>query len=125
MKIKELFEEKKKKHIDPEDVETPPEDPDKADVPHIIMQLLSAVDVDGNKPIKFQDQTEAQIPLHKIALFLKKYMTARPNEKEAMQQQASQSLSDFNMALHRNTEKPKLSKIKGDRYMSHFSGDID
>lgn len=125
MKIFEVLEAKKKHHSVDDHDEAPAEDPEKDKTPHIMMQLLKAVDVGGDYSIKFQDGDETKLPLSVIAKFLKKYMVAKPQEKEVLQSLASQSMDGFKTALLRNIPEPVQHKIKGDRYMSHFSGDFD
>lgn len=127
MKIQEILEAKKLPPgmDDLDDVEEPAPDADQDKVPHILMQLRKAIDVDGNYPITFKDGKKAKLSLNQIGDFIKKYMKARPDEKEALQTQAANSLEGF-MAALKSEEKPKFSqKIKGSRYMSHFAGDFD
>lgn len=127
-----LMEKKLKKHKrmskpkhDIDDVEDKPEDADQDAIPHIMMQLLKAIDVEGNYPVTFRDGKKVKLPMHDISRFVTKYMAARPDEKEMMQSMASNSLDGFMSALAK-PEKPKFSqKIKGTRYMSHFAGDHD
>lgn len=124
MKIFEVMEVKKPVD-DLDDVVDKPEDADQDKIPHILMQLRKALDVDGEYPITFKDGKKAKLPMDVIVGFIKKYMAARPDEKEGMQTQAGNSLEGF-MATLKAPEKPKLShKIKGDRYMTSFAGDFD
>ena len=128
MKIQEVMEAKKlivKSVDDLDDVEEPAPDAEQDKIPHIFMQLRKAVDVDGNYPITFKDGKKAKLSMEQIGSFIKKYMKARPDEKESLQSQAANSLEGF-MAALKAPEKPKFShKIKGDRYMSGFAGDYD
>ena len=127
MKIQEILEAKKlPKGIDDlDDADEPAPDADQDKVPHILMQLRKAIDVDGNYPITFKDGKKAKLSLDHIGAFIKKYMVARPDEKESLQTQAGNSLEGF-MAALKKEEKPKFShKIKGDRYMTTFAGDLD
>lgn len=133
MRFQEILNEKKlrkhkhaiKQKRDLDDVEDKPEDADQDAIPHIMMQLMKAIDVEGNYPITFRDGSKAKLGMEQIANFVKKYMAARPDEKEMMQSMASNSLEGFMSALNK-PEKPKFSqKIKGTRYMSHFAGDHD
>lgn len=124
MKIFEVLEVKKPVD-DLDDVVDKPEDADQDKIPHILMQLRKALDVDGEYPITFKDGKKAKLPMDVIVSFIKKYMAARPDEKEGMQTQAGNSLEGF-MAALKAPEKQKLShKIKGDRYMTSFAGDFD
>ena len=105
MNIQELLESKKKKSpIEPEiddfsDDEDPISDPDQDDVPNIVMQLRGAVDVDGDRKIHFKDGSKIKLPLNIIQLFLLKYLELRPQDREEMQDKASQSLNGFKEAL--------------------------
>ena len=132
MKIQELLEAKKfkkhlKKHHDIEDKDEPVADADDDKTPLITMQLLKSLDVDGNYPVAFKDGKKFKLHLNDVKNFLQAYMMARPDDKEAMQDMASQSLEMFHKALSRYNVPPQkpASKIKGDRYMSHFRGDFD
>jgi hypothetical protein len=58
-------------------------------------------------------------------MFVKKYMDASPQEKESLQNQASNSLEGFMASLKQEFKKPELGKIKGSRYMTSFAGDFD
>lgn len=123
MKINEILLEAKIDDLD--DVMDKPEDAEQDKIPHILMQLRKAIDVDGEYPITFKDGKKAKLPMDHIVSFVQKYMKARPDEKEAMQSQAGNSLEGF-MAALKAEEKPKFShKIKGDRYMTTFAGDLD
>jgi len=127
MKIQEILEAKKLPPgmDDLDDTDEPAPDADQDKIPHILMQLRKAIDVDGNYPITFKDGNKSKIPMEAIVGFIKKYMTARPDEKESMQTQAANSLEGF-MAALKKEEKPKFQhKIKGDRYMTSFPGDFD
>ncbi|NDB82448.1 MAG: hypothetical protein EB127_06875 [Alphaproteobacteria bacterium] len=127
MKIFEVIEAKKvlKSKDDLDDVMDKPEDPDADKIPHILMQLRKAIDVDGDYPITFKDGKKVKLPMDAIVGFIQKYMKARPDDKESLQSQASNSLEGF-IAVLKSEEKPRFQqKIKGDRYMSHFRGDFD
>ena len=127
MKIFEVIEAKKLagSQDDLDDVMDKPEDPDADKVPHILMQLRKAIDVDGNYPILFKDGKKAKLGMPEIVMFVKKYMGLNPSDKETLQMQASNSLEGF-MAALKSPEKPKVSqKIRGDRYMTSFAGDYD
>lgn len=127
MKIFEVIEAKKlaKADDDLDDVMDKPEDPDADKVPHILMQLRKALDVDGNYPILFKDGKKIKLPMDHIVAFVKKYMTLNPQDKESLQTQAGNSLEGFMAALKQDFKKPEMPKIKGSRYMSHFGGDLD
>ena len=123
MKINEILLEAKIDDLD--DIMDKPEDADQDKIPHILMQLRKAIDVDGNYPITFKDGKKSKIPMEHIVAFIQKYMKARPDEKESLQTQAANSLEGF-MAALKSEEKPKFQhKIKGDRYMTSFAGDFD
>ena len=127
MKIQEIMEAKKlpKSADDFDDVEEPAADADQDKIPHILMQLRKAIDVDGNYPITFKDGKKAKLSMDQIAAFVQKYMKASPSEKESLQTQAINSLEGFMAALKTEFKKPELPKIKGSRYMSSFAGDFD
>ena len=127
MKIFEVMEVKKvsKPVDDLDDVMDKPEDADQDKVPHILMQLRKALDVDGNYPITFKDGKKAKLSMDQIVAFIKKYMTLNPQDKESLQTQAGNSLEGFMAALKQEFKKPELPKIKGSRYMSGFAGDFD
>ena len=90
------------------------------------MQLRKAFDVDGNYPILFRDNTKAKLSMDEIVGFLKTYMSLKPLEREQMQDMAANSKKDFMQSItsFKKTMAP-VQKIKGDRYMSHFAGDLD
>jgi hypothetical protein len=60
-----------------------------------------------------------------IVTFVKKYMTAKPQEKEMMQNQAIESLEGLMSVINAEVPTKPDTKIKGDRYMSGFAGDYD
>lgn len=126
MKIFEVVEAKKSMAPDDlDDVMDKPEDADQDKIPHILMQLRKALDVDGNYPITFKDGKKAKLSLDQIGAFVKKYMTLSPQDKESLQTQAANSLEGFMASLKQDFKKPELPKIKGSRYMSSFAGDLD
>jgi hypothetical protein len=124
MKIFEVMEVKKPVD-DLDDVVDKPEDADQDKIPHILMQLRKALDVDGDYTITFKDGKKTKLPMDVIVTFIKKYMDARPDDKEALQSQAANSLEGFMSAVKKDISRPEVPKIKGSRYMSHFAGDFD
>jgi hypothetical protein len=125
MKIFEVIEAKKRPMDDFEDDEAPVQDADLDKIPHILMQMRKAVDTDGNYEFKFKDGGKHKLELPDIVAFVKKYMTAKPQEKEMMQNKAIDSLEGLMSVIHAE-EAPKAGgSIKGDRYMSGFAGDYD
>jgi hypothetical protein len=52
-------------------------------------------------------------------------MTAKPQEKEMMQNQAIESLEGLMSVINAEAPTKPDTKIKGDRYMSGFAGDYD
>lgn len=125
MKIFEVIEAKKmpKDEFDDED-DAPVQDADQDKIPHILMQMRKAVDVDGNYEFQFKNGDKKKLPMPAIVAFVKKYMTAKPQEKQMMQDAAIESLEGLMSVL--KAEQPKeMPKIKGDRYMSNFAGDFD
>jgi hypothetical protein len=125
MRISEILAEAKKVHLDIDDVDEKPEDADSDKIPHIVMQLRKALDVDGDYPITFKDGKKVKLQLDNIKHFLSKYLKAKPSDRESLQNIASQSLSGFHDALKQKDREEVKHKIKGSRHMSHFSGDFD
>lgn len=124
MKIFEVIEAKKRPVDDFEDDDAPVQDADQDKIPHILMQMRKAFDVDGNYEFKFKDGSKHMLDMDHIVAFVKKYMSAKPLEKEVMQNKAIESLEGLMSTLR--AEAPKaMPKIKGDRYMSNFAGDYD
>lgn len=122
MKIFEVIEAKKHPIDNLDDVDDDPEqDADFDDVPNIIQQVRKALDVDGNYPITFKDGTKTKLSMDEIASFVKKYMTAKPSEKEELQSQAIQSLNGFKQTLAKEFHRPVFPKSKGGDHMRYFS----
>lgn len=95
MKIKEIMLEAKEAEFDDFDDDEPVVDADSDKVKHLVMQLRSALDVEGNFPISFKDGTKAKLPMADILLFLRKYETVKPADKETMQNVGGQSKEGF------------------------------
>lgn len=112
-----------KKSKDKDDVVDKAEDPEKDDVPHILMQLRKALDVEGEYPIIFKNGKKVILPIEVIVKFIKKYMVAKPDDKIKMQNRAIESVEGFMDALHKQEKAKPISKIKGDRYLTGFAGD--
>ena len=85
--------------FDDEDEDEKVEDPDKDKVPHILMQLRKAKDVDGDYPIKFQDGTKHIVSLSNIDDFIEMYMVLRPLDREKLQDVAIMSKQQFDKVL--------------------------
>jgi len=124
MKIFEVIEAKKRPVDDFEDDDAPVQDADQDKIPHILMQMRKAFDVDGNYEFKFKDGSKHMLDMDHIVAFVKKYMSAKPLEKEVMQNKAIESLEGLMSTLQAKAPKA-MPKIKGDRYMSSFAGDYD
>ena len=125
MKIFEVIEAKKRPADDWDDEDEPVQDADLDKIPNILIQMRKAVDVDGNYDFKFKDGSKHKLELEDIVTFVKKFMSAKPLEREKMQNQALDSLEGL-MSVINAQEAPKPDmKIRGDRYMSHFAGDLD
>jgi hypothetical protein len=75
-------------------------DPDQDRVPHIIMQLRKALDVDGDYPVTFQDGAKHKIPKSVTRHFIQRYLTLKPADREVMQNMATKDLEGFKKALH-------------------------
>lgn len=103
--------------VDPEEEELDdiPSDPDKDDLPHILMQLKKAVDVDGNYPIKFKDGSEHKLDLDDIVAFVEMYMEVKPDAKELMQTKGAQSKENFDkiVEFYRDQVVSEESKTHG------------
>ena len=78
-----------------DDDDEPVADADSDKVKHIVMQLRSALDFDGDYAINFKDGTKAKIPVEDINLFLRKYETVKPADKETMQNVGGQNKEGF------------------------------
>lgn len=91
---------KLKKHDDWEDTDETPVDPDQDRVPHIIMQLRKALDVDGDYLVTFQDGAKHKIPKNVTRHFIQRYLTLKPADREVMQNMATKDLEGFKKALH-------------------------
>ena len=129
MKIHEILlnEARKKaaKHDDWDDEDDKPEDPDADKVPHIIMQLRKAYDVEGNYPILFKDGKRHKLKMETIIDFMKKYLNAKPLEKEMMQNKAIENIEGLLSVIKSPAASKPDMKIKGNRYMTSFAGDYD
>ena len=98
MKITELLEGKQHDDWDDEREETPA-DPDTDKVQHILMQFKKAMDVGGNYPITFKSGEKAKVSLDAIEKFVKRYVSAKPLEREEMQNTAIQSIDGLKSVL--------------------------
>jgi hypothetical protein len=135
MKIQEIMEAKAKKQKDDfDDSDEVVPDADQDDVKNIFMQikhglsLLQARDHDAEEfsiPIKFADKSMVHLDNKVIRAFLKKFMDAKPGDREKMQDIAIKSPQGFRSALNFQLEPKVKNQIKGTRHMSHFSGDFD
>ena len=98
---------------DDEDEEAP-EDPEKDKVPHILMQLRKAKDVDGNHPIKFADGSKSKLSVKDIDAFMDMYMMVKPLDREKMQQVAIMSKDNFDKIV--SFFKPKHGRAEKSIY---------
>ena len=69
--------------------------PDREKVPHILIQLKKALDVNGNKPIVFKDGSRAKVALKDIQKFVKIYSSLKPDAREKMRAMATDSKDMF------------------------------
>lgn len=114
---------RKARHDDDDDEEDEkPEDPEKDKVPHILMQLRKAQDVDGDHPIKFLDGSEVILPLKDINLFTEMYMNVKPQDRERLQQVAIMSKDKFDKLLTFFT--PKHGKMEKSIYEDEEMGEM-
>lgn len=113
MKIQEMLEARKKNLPMPvddfDDSDPAPEDPESDKIPHIVMQLRKALDVDGDYPVTFRDGKKVKIPLEITHRFLEKYLSLKPADREAMQNLASASVEGFKAALKGEGERAQKS----------------
>ena len=112
--IKEAKRKKRPDLDDLDDEEEKPEDPDADKVPHILMQLKKAQDVDGDHHIKFIDGQKHKLPIADINLFMNKYMDMKPLDREKMQEVAVMSKEKFDTIL--SFFQPKHGKLEKSIY---------
>ena len=105
-KLSGLGEAKRKERTDVEDdwddedaEDEKPEDPEKDKIPHILMQLKKAKDVDGDHYVKFKDGSKHLLPIDDIDTFMEMYMALRPLDREKLQQVAIMSKQQFDKVL--------------------------
>ena len=105
-KLSGLGEAKRKERTDVEDdwddedaEDEKPEDPEKDKIPHILMQLKKAQDVDGDHYVKFKDGSKHLLPIDDIDTFMEMYMALRPLDREKLQQVAIMSKEQFDKVL--------------------------
>ena len=84
---------------DEDDEDDTPEDPDKDKVPHILMQIKKAIDVDGDHDIKFEDGGKHKFSITDLNMFFKKYMSMKPAVREQMQEVAIMGKEEFDTIL--------------------------
>ncbi len=114
---------RKARHDDDDDEEDEkPEDPEKDKVPHILMQLRKAQDVDGDHPIKFLDGSEVILPIKDINEFMQMYMNVKPQDRERLQQVAIMSKDKFDKLLTFFT--PKHGKMEKSIYEDEEMGEM-
>ncbi len=125
MKIFEVIEARKGPVDDFDDDEAPVQDADLDKIPNILIQMRKAVDVDGNYEFKFKDGSKHKLDMEDIVKFVRKNMAAKPAEREVMQSKGLESLEGLMSVINASEQSKPDMKIKGDRYMSHFAGDLD
>lgn len=125
MKIFEIIEARKGPVDDFDDIEEPVQDADLDKIPNILIQMRKAFDVDGNYEFKFKDGTKHKLGMDDIVKFVKKNMAAKPAEREIMQIKGLESLEGLMSVINAAEQSKPDFKIKGDRYPSHFAGDLD
>jgi len=127
---KKLDEPKKKSKKDLDDLDKDDDAPavdadDDTGIPHLVMQLRKALDVNGDYPITFQDGKQIKLARKDIEEFLEKYLSLKPYDREMMQKLAIQNLRSFHAAIQAVEEPAPRHRIKGTRYMTSFAGDFD
>jgi hypothetical protein len=75
-------------------------DADQDKIKHLVMQLRTSLDFDGEKPIHFKDGSKVVVPLSDINLFLRKYESVKPGDREKMQDLASASKENFDKVVN-------------------------
>lgn len=125
MKIFEIVEAKKRPIDDFDDTDEPVQDADLDKIPNILIQMRKAVDVDGNYEFKFKDGSKHKLDMEDIVKFVRKNMAAKPAEREIMQSKGLESLDGLMSVVNAQDTPVPDTRIKGSRYMSHFSGDLD
>jgi hypothetical protein len=122
MKIHELLEQRRDPDFDDDDT---PEDPDQDRVPHIAMQVKKALDSEGRRPLEFRDGDRARLEHDELVQWARIYTGLKPQQKLQFQNQTAQSLDSFRSALEQDWHQAPPPRIRGNRYMSHFPGDLD
>ena len=90
-----------------DDEEEKAEDPDKDRVPHILMQVKKALDVDGDHDIQFENGDKHKFSVINLNLFLTKYLTMKPEMREKMQQAAIVGQEEFETIIELLSPKQK------------------
>jgi hypothetical protein len=100
MKINEILNEVYDPFAMDDDEDDIPVDADQDKIKHLVMQLRTALDFDGKKPIHFKDGTKVELPVSDINLFLRKYESVKPLDREKMQDLASASKENFEQVIN-------------------------
>ena len=77
------------------DEEEKPEDPDKDRVPHILMQVKKALDVEGDHDIQFENGDKHKFSVSDLNIFLTNYLDMKPEMREKMQEAAITGQEEF------------------------------
>ncbi len=77
------------------DEDEKPEDPDKDKVPHILMQVKKALDVDGDHDIHFENGDKHKFSVVDLNIFLTNYLDMKPEMREKMQEAAITGQEEF------------------------------
>ena len=99
-KLSGLGEERKRRpdaddYDDFDDEEEKPEDPDKDRVPHILMQVKKALDVEGDHDIQFENGDKHKFSVVDLNIFLTNYLDMKPEMREKMQEAAITGQEEF------------------------------
>ena len=111
-KLSGLGEERKRRpdaddYDDFDDEDEKAEDPDKDRVPHILMQVKKALDVDGDHEIQFENGDKHKFSVINLNLFLTEYMNMKPEMREKMQQAAIVGQEEFETIIELLSPKQK------------------
>jgi len=77
------------------DEDEKPEDPDKDRVPHILMQVKKALDVEGDHDIQFENGDKHKFSVSDLNIFLTNYLDMKPEMREKMQEAAITGQEEF------------------------------
>lgn len=83
--------------------------PENDKIPNLVMQIRKSMDTGGSIPILFKDGGTFVIPVRTMTMFLERYASFKPIDREEMQDIAIQSKDAFVSALT-DYDRPKAPK---------------